>query len=199
MQIPALVKFARRAERRTILELGEVRVQTVEHLLAALAGLEIDNVRIELIRPSLQALMVLPKFLLKPFWTLASSSKMNLPRCAHPENLTAESEEQALVGLAPAKAGGLEVMYDLDYSREDGLDDGRIQRPSAALALTPETLPRRLPPLGHSALKKKQKHRQAGLGRHHREGTCWFGTNGPIATELRFPEEPARQDLGFDW
>ena len=50
-------------------------------LLAALAGLEIDNVQLNWIRPSLQALMVLPKFLLKPLWTLASSSKMNLPRC----------------------------------------------------------------------------------------------------------------------
>ena len=114
----------------------------------------------------------------------------------HPENLTAESEEQALVGL-PAKAGGLEVMYDLDYSRDDGLDDGRIQRQSAALALTPETFATEIAPLGRSALKKKQKRlRQAGLGRHHREGDMLvFGTDGPIATELRFPEEPARHKI----
>ena len=46
VEIPALVKFARRAERRTILELGEVRVQTVEHLLAALAGLELSLIHI---------------------------------------------------------------------------------------------------------------------------------------------------------
>ena len=93
----------------------------------------------------------------------------------HPENLTAESEEQALVGLAPAKAGGLEVMYDLDYSRDDGLDDGRIQRQSAALALTPETLPRRLPLLGRSVLKKKQKRfGRLVWGDIIVKGTCWF-------------------------
>jgi len=34
--------------RRTILEKGDVRISTVEHVLAALAGLGIDNVRIEL-------------------------------------------------------------------------------------------------------------------------------------------------------
>ena len=79
VQIPALVKFARRAERRTILELGEVRVQTVEHLLAALAGYELNW-----IRPSLQALMGQPKCSLKPFWKSASWSRMNPRRCFIP-------------------------------------------------------------------------------------------------------------------
>ena len=83
VEIPALVKFARRAERRTILELGEVRVQTVEHLLAALAGLEIDNVRIELDSTELRALMVPPKCSLKPFWKRYCRARRN---CSGPSS-----------------------------------------------------------------------------------------------------------------
>ena len=93
MQIPALVKFARRAERRTILELGEVRVQTVEHLLAALAGLEIDNVRIELIRLS-------PGFdgsaqvFVEAILDVGIVEQDEPAAVLHPENLTAESRNK---------------------------------------------------------------------------------------------------------
>ncbi|MEC8854512.1 MAG: UDP-3-O-acyl-N-acetylglucosamine deacetylase, partial [Planctomycetota bacterium] len=197
VEIPALVKFARRAERRTILELGEVRVQTVEHLLAALAGLEIDNVRIELDSTEPPGFDGSAQVFVEAILDAGIVEQDEPAAVLHPENLTAESEEQALVGLAPAKAGGLEVMYDLDYSRDDGLDDGRIQRQSAALALTPETFATEIAPARTFCLEEEAEAlRQAGLGRHHREGDMLvFGADGPIATELRFPEEPARHKI----
>ena len=197
VEIPALVKFARRAERRTILELGEVRVQTVEHLLAALAGLEIDNVRIELDSTEPPGFDGSAQVFVEAILEVGIVEQDEPAAVLHPENLTAESEEQALVGLAPAKAGGLEVMYDLDYSRDDGLDDGRIPRQSAALALPPETFATEIAPARTFCLEEEAEAlRQAGLGRHHREGDMLvFGIDGPIATELRFPEEPARHKI----
>lgn len=51
-KIPALVEYALAAqERGTILEKDGIKVFTVEHVLAALAGLQIDNVLIELDGP----------------------------------------------------------------------------------------------------------------------------------------------------
>ncbi|MEN3026164.1 MAG: bifunctional UDP-3-O-[3-hydroxymyristoyl] N-acetylglucosamine deacetylase/3-hydroxyacyl-ACP dehydratase [Chlorobiota bacterium] len=47
-EIPALVDYVVDATRWTTLGSGDVRVHTVEHVLAALAGLRIDNCRIEL-------------------------------------------------------------------------------------------------------------------------------------------------------
>ena len=44
MKIPAHAKFVSRTNRATCLERGEAQVHTVEHLLSALAGLQIDNV-----------------------------------------------------------------------------------------------------------------------------------------------------------
>ena len=54
--IPAVLASVAEADRRTLLRRGQAEVHTVEHLLAALAGLGIDNVEIELDGPELPAL-----------------------------------------------------------------------------------------------------------------------------------------------
>ncbi len=48
VEVPALVDYVVDLSRGTTLGLGDVKVHTVEHVLAALAGLRIDNCRIEL-------------------------------------------------------------------------------------------------------------------------------------------------------
>ena len=47
-EIPALVDHVVEVARGTTLQIGEARVHTVEHVLAALVGLQIDNITIEL-------------------------------------------------------------------------------------------------------------------------------------------------------
>jgi UDP-3-O-[3-hydroxymyristoyl] N-acetylglucosamine deacetylase/3-hydroxyacyl-[acyl-carrier-protein] dehydratase len=47
-EIPALVKYVNRTDRQTILQKGEASVGTVEHLMASLYALGIDNLRIKL-------------------------------------------------------------------------------------------------------------------------------------------------------
>ena len=47
-EIPALVKYVNRTDRQTILKKGEASVGTVEHLMASLYALGIDNLRIKL-------------------------------------------------------------------------------------------------------------------------------------------------------
>ncbi len=46
-EIPALADFVVNVSRGTTLGIGDVKVHTVEHVLSAVAGLEIDNVIIE--------------------------------------------------------------------------------------------------------------------------------------------------------
>ena len=47
-EIPALADYVVDVSRGTTLGIGDIKVHTVEHVLAALAGLEIDNVIVEL-------------------------------------------------------------------------------------------------------------------------------------------------------
>ena len=51
--IPADVKFVVSTQRGTTLRKGDVQLSTVEHILAALAGLQIDNVKIEVHGPEI--------------------------------------------------------------------------------------------------------------------------------------------------
>lgn len=48
VEVPALVDYVVDLSRGTTIGIGDVKVHTVEHVLAALAGLKIDNCRIEL-------------------------------------------------------------------------------------------------------------------------------------------------------
>ena len=50
-RIPALLSQVRSTERRTVLGEGDGSVQTVEHLLAAAAALQIDDLTVELDGP----------------------------------------------------------------------------------------------------------------------------------------------------
>ena len=47
-EVPALADLVVEVARGTTLQLGEARVHTVEHVLAAIVGLQIDNIVIEL-------------------------------------------------------------------------------------------------------------------------------------------------------
>ena len=47
-EIPALARFVQRTNRQTIIQKGEASIGTIEHLMASLYALEIDNVRVEL-------------------------------------------------------------------------------------------------------------------------------------------------------
>lgn len=47
-EIPALVDYVVDVSRGTTLGIGDIKVHTVEHVLAAVAGLQIDNIKVEL-------------------------------------------------------------------------------------------------------------------------------------------------------
>src|SRR5512136_1224851 len=47
-EIPALVDYVVDISRGTTIGIGDVRVHTIEHVLAAVAGLQIDNIMIDL-------------------------------------------------------------------------------------------------------------------------------------------------------
>ncbi|MCH6547668.1 MAG: UDP-3-O-[3-hydroxymyristoyl] N-acetylglucosamine deacetylase [Gemmatimonadetes bacterium] len=55
-EIPAHVRFVCTTERRTVLGAGDATIETVEHVLAAVAGLEVDDLYIEVDGPEVPIL-----------------------------------------------------------------------------------------------------------------------------------------------
>jgi len=177
------------AERRTMLGIGPLQIQTTEHLLGAISGLSIDNIVIELDNVELPGLdgsakdftdAILhagikeqdrPKRFLKiekPVW------------CEGPDNL-----------LAAFPDDKFRISYTMSYENcalgtqffTVILDENNFKdeiAPARTFCLEAEAL---------ELLKR-------GLGKGaNYDNTLVMGKDGPIKTSLRFPDEPVRHKV----
>jgi UDP-3-O-acyl N-acetylglucosamine deacetylase len=190
--IPAAASAVTGTDRRTTLGPPDAGVTLVEHALAALAGLRIDNCTIELDGPeppgldgsavgfvaALAAAGVVLQTARRPVWGVDE------PRVV--------SANGATIALHPADRDGLLVSYRLDYG------PGAAIPPQAhTLELTPENFVREVASC-RTFLTEPEAHalRAAGVGRHLTPADVLvFGRQGPVGNRLRFADEPARHKV----
>lgn len=187
--IPALVQHRVEVPRRTSLCQGGLRVDMVEHVLAALAGLQIDNCDIWVDNPEmpgcdgsslpfvavLDAVGTCPQGVARQQLAVRRPLRVGDPRC--------------WVEARPAATAGLTVECHIDYG-----PSGPIRRQSLVLAVTPESFRRELAAARTFVLEEEAAWmRQQGLGARV---TCRdllvFDDSGPIDNPLRFPDECVR-------
>jgi len=180
--------------RRTTLGTVETGVTLVEHVLAALAGLRIDNCVIELDAaepPGLdgsaagfvEALAdagVVLQSARRPIWT--------------PVAPVVASHGGATITLHPAVGGdcGLRASYILDYGHR-----AAIPRQAYTLAISPETFARDVAGCRTFLLDHEARElRRMGVGRHLTAAEVLvFGPGGVIGNRLRHADEPARHKV----
>jgi UDP-3-O-acyl N-acetylglucosamine deacetylase len=188
-RIPALVRHRVEVPRRTSLREGGVRVDMVEHVLAALAGLQIDNCEIWVDSPEMPGCDGSSQ----PFVDAlddAGSVSQHVPR----KQLTVRrplrvGDQHCWVEARPARAAGLTAECHIDYG-----PTGPIQRQSLALTITPESFRRELAAARTFVLDEEAAWmRRQGLGARV---TCRdllvFDDSGPIDNPLRFADECVR-------
>jgi UDP-3-O-[3-hydroxymyristoyl] N-acetylglucosamine deacetylase len=187
--IPALVRYRVEVPRRTSLREGGIRVDMVEHVLAALAGLQIDNCEIWVDHPempgcdgssqpfvtALDAVGTVPQAVARKQLTVRRRLRVGDPRC--------------WVEARPASSAGLMVECHINYG-----STGPIRCQSLVLAVTPESFRRELAAARTFVLEEEAAWmRQQGLGARV---TCRdllvFDDSGPIDNPLRFPDECVR-------
>jgi UDP-3-O-[3-hydroxymyristoyl] N-acetylglucosamine deacetylase len=114
MEIPALSEFVVDTTMNTSLGRGRVRIGTVEHLMAALAGCGIDNARIEVEGPEIP----IADGSADPFVALVREAGVHEQRAARRylmvRKTVAVSEGDKLARLAPAR-GRFTVGYTIDF------------------------------------------------------------------------------------
>jgi UDP-3-O-[3-hydroxymyristoyl] N-acetylglucosamine deacetylase/3-hydroxyacyl-[acyl-carrier-protein] dehydratase len=190
--IPARLSALGDGERRTVLRRGEVEIHTVEHLLAALLGLQIDNVEVELSGPELPSLdgSALP-------WFQALSRAGIVDQKAARKTLVVDRPvsvevDGATLSAFPSEEQGLHLSYTLDY-RAMGLPAQYVDVTVPGTDLATELAPART----FVFAKEAAELRKSGLGQGADAGnTVIFGDSGrPVEGELRFPDEPARHKL----
>jgi len=187
--IPAVVDNRVEVPRRTTLAAGDASVDMVEHVMASLAGLQIDNCEVWVdgaempgcdgsSRPFVDALLTTER-IDQPAWrdTLVITSVLRV------------GDETCWVEASPEPYGTLALQYMLDYGPECA-----IGQQTFALRLTPDSFRTELAPARTFILQHEAEWlRQQGLGQRV---TCSdllvFDQRGPVGNPLRFADECVR-------
>jgi UDP-3-O-[3-hydroxymyristoyl] N-acetylglucosamine deacetylase/3-hydroxyacyl-[acyl-carrier-protein] dehydratase len=189
-EIPARVEYVSPRPRRTAIQRGGAVVEMTEHVLAALAGLQVDNCVIEIdagetpgcdgsSQPFVEAL------------TGAGFVDLDRPRAAlRIDRPISVSEGRASLTALPADTDRLVLTYQLDYAPPIGSQ-------SRFVALTPEVFRDQIAPSRTFLLEPEARAmREAGLGRRLKESDLLvFGPQGPIDNTLRFEDECVRHKI----
>lgn len=186
-RIPALAANHCDTPRRTVLSCGGASVEMVEHVLAACAGLQVDNCEIWVNQPEM------PGFdgSSKPFVdALLAADIVEQPALRRQFVITHTvrvGNEKSWIAVHP-RLGGLYVDYQLDYGQ------GPIGRQSIELEVTRDTFCSELA-ASRTFLTQEEAQwlRQQGRGSRvsHRD-ILVFDDQGPIENQLRFPDECVR-------
>jgi UDP-3-O-acyl N-acetylglucosamine deacetylase len=190
--VPARIEQVTGTQRRTTLGRPPAQVALVEHVLAALAGLRIDNCYVELDAPeppgldgsargfvgALRAAGAVPQPARRAAWLV--------------ERTVLVSQGGATLAIHPTEDDGLRISYLLDY----GLGSP-IARQLHTQYITPEWFADELASCRTFILESEAAElRRQGLGaRTTPADLLVFGRGGPIDNRLRYGNEPARHKV----
>lgn len=195
-EVAAHVDHVRSAPRRTVLasRSGAV-VETVEHLMAALAGLQVDNCLVEI--DSLEVPAVDGSSM--PFCEailaaglVQQSTRRSLLSVEESQGVNDRAGEQ-WIEVIPAYDGNATVDYRLDYGPE-----AVISSQSFSVELTPAAFLRDIAAARTFVLQDEVAAlQQMGFGRHltGRDLVVFDADGSVIDNRLRWPDEPVRHKI----
>jgi UDP-3-O-[3-hydroxymyristoyl] N-acetylglucosamine deacetylase / 3-hydroxyacyl-[acyl-carrier-protein] dehydratase len=190
--VPAHIRHVVPTQRRTTLQRGEAKVEMVEHVMAALAGLQIDNCTVEVDAPETPGCDGSSRAFVEAL-NEAGVVELDRPREALVvDRPVTVRDGRATLTAHPGGGEGLVLAYHLDYGRQ-----GPIGSQCLALDVSPETFRTELAPSRTFLLEEEAKAlRQAGIGSRATEADLLiFGEGGVIGNELRYPDECVRHKI----
>ncbi|MEM6929627.1 MAG: UDP-3-O-acyl-N-acetylglucosamine deacetylase [Myxococcota bacterium] len=180
--------------RHTVLGVTGGRVETVEHVLAACAGLGVDDLVIELDGPEVPDL----DGSARPFVdALLGAGLVAHGGTVTPLAVAARLEvvrDGASLCLHPAVAGdpGLTIDYRLDYGPGTAIATQRAEVRLDPRAFADDIAPART----FTTLEDARALRQRGVATHlTTRDVLVYDANGPVDTSLRLPDECARHKI----
>lgn len=196
--LPGAVPIAARVEsvtgtaRRTTLGVGPNQVTLVEHVLAALSGMRVDNCLIEIDGPEPPGLDGSSEGyadVLLSVGTVLQASRRPRLKLAEPVTV---SRDGATLSIYPRDGEDLVVSYLLDYGPRSP-----IAPQSLTQVINPDRFRQELARCRTYVLEHEARELQRqGVGRHLKPSEVLvFGPKGLIDNRLRFPDEPARHKI----
>lgn len=192
VRISAITANIAERSRRTALKNGSVSIETVEHCLAAVSALEIDNLIIEVAASELPGVDCSSAGFfktLKQAGIVEQQAKRREFVITEPISIT---EGEASIYALPYADDCLNITYDLDYGGHTG-----IGRQIFSCRLTPDGFEKNLASARTFLLEAEAKQFQArGLGTHlSPRDILVINSDGPIKNKYRFPNECARHKI----
>lgn len=187
-RIPVCIENRCSVPRRTVLAERGVSVDMVEHVLAALAGLHIDNCEVWVDRAEMPGCDGSSQ----PFVEALLGARIVRQEAVRRQMIIAESirveEAQGWICAEP-DFGQLTIAYNLDYPRHPV-----IGRQSLCIDVRPRTFVEQLASARTFVLKEEADEMRAeGFGKRTRyQDLLVFDERGPIENPLRFPDECVR-------
>lgn len=190
--IAAAVEQVTGTKRRTTVGQPPLCVGLVEHVLAALSGLHVDNCIVELDAPEppgLDGSAAAFVHALQNAGLVMQTERRSIWAVDRP---IVVGSGDATLALHPAAGSGLRISYMLDYGWQSP-----IGRQTFTTDVNPATFARGIAPCRTFLLEEEALAlRDQGLGsRTQVTDLVIFGPRGPINNPLRFADEPARHKV----
>jgi UDP-3-O-acyl N-acetylglucosamine deacetylase len=191
-RVPARVDQVTGTSRRTTLGHHPLSVSLVEHVLAALAGLRIDNCFIELNAPEPPGLDGSAQRFVECLQEAGVQLQPARRSVWSVEETLVVSHGGATLTLYPAEAEDLRISYLLDYGSFSPLG-----RQCYTTTVTPASFASELACCRTFLLEAEAiEFQRQGLGaRTQVNDLLVFGPHGPLHNTLRFADEPARHKI----
>jgi UDP-3-O-[3-hydroxymyristoyl] N-acetylglucosamine deacetylase/3-hydroxyacyl-[acyl-carrier-protein] dehydratase len=192
VSISAVAPNLAERSRRTTLKKGTTSIETVEHCLAAIFALGIDNLLIEVDSSELPA----PDCSSAKYFRVLKEAqvveqKANKKEFKITESVSISSGGASIYAL-PNNEDELSITYDLDYAGHTG-----IGRQIFGCPITPESFEKNLATARTFLLEAEAKHFQSrGMGKHlGPRDLLVINSDGPIKNSFRFPNECVRHKI----
>jgi len=192
VRIPAVAPNIAERSRRTSVKKGEVSIETVEHCLAAIRALEIDNLIAEVEGPELPAPDCSSAEYFKALKRVGVVEQQSARREFVIRKPITVSAGDATIYALPYSDGELNITYDLDYSGHTG-----IGRQIFSYRLTPDSFEKNMAPARTFLLEVEARQFEArGIGKHiSPRDLLVINSDGPMKNSYRFPNECVRHKI----
>ncbi len=175
--------------RRSTIGLNRASIQTVEHFLAALWSLEIDNIVVEINGAELPALDGSAVGFLNILKETGTKKQTAARRVINIDEPLFVKNDRSSISIVPAEK--FSIIYRIDY------DCPAIGREEFEIELDGASFEREIASARTFCLKKEA---EALLAAGFGQGATWENTlvidnDGPVGTTLRFPNEPVRHKI----
>jgi len=192
VRISATVANLAERSRRTTIKKGSVSIETIEHCLAAINALGIDNLIVEVCGAELPA----PDCSCAEYFKTLKRAGLIEQQAVRREFVITEpisiTSGASSIYALPYTDDGLNITYDLDYGGHTG-----ISRQTFSCRVTPEDFEKNLAPARTFLLEAEAKQFQTrGMGTHlSPRDILVINSDGPIKNSFRFPNECVRHKI----